>query len=65
MNPASKLKGVFDLRLNWVKELQNKDRIKAIKVDTKYNVADILTKPLDSATRNKLMLIVDNLRENV
>ena len=46
MNPTSKLKGVFNLRWNWVTELQDKQRIKAVKVETKYNVADILTKPL-------------------
>ena len=63
MNPTSKLKGVFNLRLNWVKELQDKRRIRAVKVDTKYNVADILTKPLDAVTRNRLMQIVENTRE--
>ena len=63
MNPTSKLKGVFNLRLNWVKELQDKRRIRAVKVDTKCNVADILTKPLDAVTRNRLMQIVENTRE--
>ena len=63
MNPTSKLKGVFNLRWNWVTELQDKQRIKAVKVETKYNVADILTKPLDSKTRSRLMQLVENLRE--
>ena len=63
MNPASKLRGVFNLRWNWVTELQDKHRIKAVKVETKYNVADILTKPLDCKTRSRLMQLVENLRE--
>ena len=62
-NPTSKLKGVFNLRWNWVTELQDKQRIKAVKVETKYNVADILTKPLDYKTRTRLMKLVENLRE--
>ena len=34
MNPTSKLNGVFNLRWNWVTELQDKQRIKAVKVES-------------------------------
>ena len=54
MNPSSKLKGVFDLRKDWVKELQDKNQIRAVKVNTKNNLADILTKPLNGAERSRL-----------
>ena len=46
MNPASKLKGMIDLRWNWVRELQDAGEIKAIKVCGTVNVADLLTKCL-------------------
>ena len=46
MNPASKLKGVFDLREKWVEELQNRRIITAVKISTSVNLADQLTKPL-------------------
>ena len=54
MSPSSKLKGVFDLRNDWVKELQDKNQIRAVKVNTKNNLADILTKPLNGAERSRL-----------
>ena len=54
MNPSSKLKGVFDLRKDWVKELQDRKQIRAVKVNTKNNLADILTKPLNGADRSRL-----------
>jgi len=56
MNPSSmhsKLKGVFDLRKDWVKELQDRKQIRAVKVNTKNNLADILTKPLNGADRSR------------
>ena len=46
MNPATKLKGVFDLRQQWVQELQDRRIITAVKVSTNVNLADQLTKPL-------------------
>ena len=52
MNPASKLKGVFDLRDKWVQELQDRRIIAAVKVNTSVNLADQLTKPLNG---NKLL----------
>ena len=46
MNPATKLKGVFDLRQKWVEELQDRRIITAVKVSAHVNLADQLTKPL-------------------
>ena len=46
MNPATKLKGVFDLRQKWVEELQDRRIITAVKVNTNVNLADQLAKPL-------------------
>ena len=44
MNPDSKIKGVFDLRWQWVQDLQDTTQIKTTKVHTDNNIADILTK---------------------
>ena len=58
MNPNSKLKGMIDLRWNWVKELQDANEVKAVKVNTKDNVADLLTKCHNRITYNYLVDLV-------
>ena len=64
MNPHSKLKGMIDLRWTWVKELQDSKEIRAIKVDTKLNVADLLTKCHGRSTFNYLIdLVAERSRE--
>ena len=55
MNPDSKLKGVFDMRNGWLKELHDKKRFKVIKVETEKNLADLFTKTLSSTRRNFLL----------
>jgi hypothetical protein len=42
----SKLRGCIDKREKWVEELRDRDRVVAVSVDTKYNMADIHTKCL-------------------
>ena len=54
MNPDSKLKGIFDMRSGWLHELHNKNKFKAVKIATEYNLADELTKPLAPVVRKKL-----------
>ena len=44
MNADSKLLGMIDIRWQWVQELQDTDLIRAVKVDTLVNIADLLTK---------------------
>ena len=56
MNPDSKLKGTFDLRDSWVKELQDGGVLKAVKVHTDSNVSDILTK---CSTPTRIQQIID------
>ena len=57
MNPDSKLKGMIDLRWNWVRELQDKNLVQAVKVSTVNNAADILTKCLSRVTYEHLLSI--------
>ena len=53
-NPQTKLKGIFDKRHSWVMELRDKQKVKAMKVETTKNVADTLTKCLPAITTDKL-----------
>ena len=63
MNPDSKLKGVFDLRLTWLKELHDKEKFKVVKVHTEKNLADVLTKPLAPVVKKKLELELSRMLE--
>ena len=55
MNADSRIKGVFDLRWQWVKDLQDDSEIRAVKVDTKNNLADILTKCMSRPVYDSLL----------
>ena len=65
MNPGTKLKGIFDLRSQWIKELQNKGKFKAVKVDTTKNLADELTKPLTGSVRKQLAVELSRIKQLV
>ena len=54
MSPDTKLKGIFDMRMGWLRELHDKKKFVAVKVATEKNLADDLTKPLDSKKRRKI-----------
>ena len=54
-NPDTQIKGVFDLRDEWVRELRNSKKVSALKVDTVKNIADMMTKCLSATVRERLM----------
>ena len=54
MIPDSKLKGVFDMRLGWLKELHDRKKWLAVKVASASNLADDMTKPLAPTVRKNL-----------
>jgi len=54
-NPDTQIKGVFDLRGEWVRELRNSKKVSAMKVDTAKNIADLMTKCLSATVRERLM----------
>ena len=56
--PYSKLKGVYNFRDAWVQELKNMKKILAVKVDTNFNVADLLTKCHQPAALLRLLKIM-------
>ena len=51
---ATKLKGIFDMREEWVRDLQNESKYSAVHVDTKRNLADMFTKCLSAPVRKAL-----------
>ena len=60
-NMDSRLKGIYDLRLEWVRELKYKSVVTAIKVDTLDNIADILTKGSFTAEQWKRLCALANI----
>jgi len=65
MNTDSKLKGMIDLRWNWVMELQDNLEVKAGKVHTTERIADILTKCLGRITYEQLIDLVRQQAEDL
>jgi len=56
--PYSKLRGVYNLRDNWVLELKDSNVVKAEKVHTDLNVADLFTKCHEWHKMSKLLKII-------
>ena len=51
---SSKLRGVYDQRSDWVKELKDQSSVTAAKVTTDKNLADLLTKCHAAPARTRL-----------
>ena len=51
---SSKVRGVFDQRWDWIKELKDQASVTAEKVPTDENLADLFTKCHSNAVRMKL-----------
>ena len=62
---ASKLKGIFDMREMWIKELQDETRFNAVHIDTKKNLADMFTKCLTYPVRKVLEDELDRIAISV
>ena len=62
---ASKLRGVYDQRSDWIKELKDQSAVTAVKVATDKNLADLFTKCHSAATRNKLQQELNGMAEKV
>ena len=61
----TRLKGIYDLREGWVQELKDKKTIEAIKVNTKDNIADLLTKCHASGSHTTLLDLVTDLAKRI
>ena len=59
------LKGIFNLRLEWVKELKNEGVVKAVHVATDRNLADMLTKGLTAEVRSKLEKCLETVANTI
>ena len=62
---VSKLKGVFNLREAWVRELKDEGKVNAVHVDTTKNLADMLTKGLKAEVRNQLEKYLLDISQSV
>ena len=51
---SSKIRGVFDQRWDWIKELKDQASVTAVKVPTEENLADLFTKCHSRPVRMKL-----------
>ena len=51
---STKLKGVFNLHDARIQELKDEGKVNAVHVDTKKNLADMLTKGLTAEVRSNL-----------
>ena len=58
--PNSRLRGMIDLRWNWVKELRDDGICQVEKVCTRGNLADILTKCLSNVEFQRQVLQIQN-----
>ena len=56
--PYSKLRGVYNLRDNWVQELKDMKVVRAEKVHTDLNVADLFTKCMEWHKMAKLLKLI-------
>lgn len=53
--PTTKLKGIYNLRWNWVVQLRNRKKYTAVKVGTNENKADMGTKCYTPADMTKML----------
>ena len=51
---SSKLKGVYNMRWKWVQELRDQKQFKTVHIETRRNLADMLTKCLSAPVREGL-----------
>ena len=58
---SSKLGGIFDNRVDFIRELKDEAAIEAVKVDTVKNVADLFTKCLSAPVRQCLFKQIDQI----
>jgi hypothetical protein len=56
--PYSKLRGVYNFRDKWVQELKDMSVVRAVKVHTSLNAADMFTKCLQSGVLRKLLKLL-------
>ena len=60
-----KIKGIYDLRWQWVQDLQNRNLVNTVKVHTDYNIADLLTKCHSRAVFNRHLDLVKSKAEQL
>ena len=62
---SSKLRGVYDQRSDWIKELKDQESVTAVKVKTEKNLADLFTKCHTLAVRKRLQQELEQLAKDI
>ena len=60
--PQSKLRGVFNMKDQRIKEMRDEEMVRASHVETERNLADMLTKGLSATVRDTLDREMDQIR---
>ena len=60
--PQSKLRGVFHMKDQRIRELRNEDIVKASHIESERNLADRFTKGLSATVRSNLDQELDQIR---
>ena len=62
---SSKLRGVYDQRSDWIKELKDQGSVTAVKVKTEKNLADLFTKCHTLTARKRLQQELEQLAKDI
>ena len=62
---SSKIRGVFDQRWDWIKELKDQKSVTAVKVPTDENLADLLTKCHSRTVRARLEKQLEKIANSI
>ena len=62
---STKLRGIFNLRDQWIRELKDEKKVNTVHVPTDKNLADMLTKGLTAEVRAKLDKVLLEIVERV
>ena len=62
---SSKLRGVYDQRSDWIKELKDQESATAVKVKTEKNLADLFTKCHTLTVRKRLQQELEQLAKDI
>ena len=64
-NLDSRLGGTFDNREDWIQDMRDQQKVKGVKINTVYNMADLLTKCHGSAVFERLVSLVQGRHKDL
>ena len=64
-NLDSRLGGTFDNREDWIQDMRDQHKVKGVKINTVYNMADLLTKCHSPAVFERLVSLVQGRHKDL